>query len=276
MNIEQDNLNQSPLGQKTHYVDTYSPALLYPIPRKLARDKIRMDLSLPFTGADLWSGFELSWLNPKGKPEVALADFSFPCTSPNVVESKSFKLYLNSFNASSFHSLEEVEKIIKKDLSNAAGSVVEVNLYSLDTLQIRPIEDFSGICLDKLDITTDIYQVDINLLQTSSTYAEESLYSNLLKSNCLATGQPDWGSVFIKYKGPKIDHEGLLRYIISFRKHAGFGEHCVEHIFSDILNQCKPNKLTVYARYTRRGGLDINPFRSNFEQPYPNIRQFRQ
>jgi 7-cyano-7-deazaguanine reductase len=276
MQSEQENLNKSPLGQKTLYVETYSPNLLFPIPRKLARDKIGITSSIPFSGVDLWSGFEISWLNLKGKPEVASADFTFPCTSPNVVESKSFKLYLNSFNDSSFSCFEEVREIIKQDLSNSVESAVEVDLFSLDRLKTKPIDDFPGFCLDTLDITTNIYQVDKYLLQTGSFHAEEAIYSDLLKSNCLATGQPDWGSVFIKYAGPKIDHEGLLKYIISFRKHAGFAEHCVEHIFSDILSQCKPKKLTVYCRYTRRGGLDINPFRSNFEEPPRNIRQYRQ
>lgn len=266
-------LKESPLGQSTIYVETYSPDLLFPIPRTIARDKIGLPDTLPFTGVDLWTGYEISWLNPKGKPEIAMANFYFPCTSPNIVESKSFKLYLNSFNQSSFDSLSDVQKIIKNDLSNATGSSVEVDLLKLKN-QLQ--EEFSGFCLDDLDIETDVYEVDNNFLKTSPQYIEETIYSNLLKSNCLATGQPDWGSVLIRYCGQKIDPEGLLKYFISFRRHSGFAEHCVEQIFYDLMTLCHPKKLTVYARYTRRGGLDINPFRSNFEQAPKNLRQFRQ
>lgn len=269
-------LKESPLGQATVYVETYSPDLLFPIPRTLARDKIGIGEELPFSGVDIWSGYELSWLNLKGKPEIALAEFIFPCSSPNVVESKSFKLYLNSLNQTHFGSQEDVAKVLQNDLSEAVQASVIVDLFSMADTKIKSLQDFSGVCLDGLDIETRVYDVDKHFLSTSSEYAEEELYTNLLKSNCLATGQPDWGSVFIRYSGPKIDHEGLLKYIISFRRHSGFAEHCVEQIYYDILTECKPEKLTVYARYTRRGGLDINPFRSNFETEPMNTRQLRQ
>lgn len=271
-----ETLKASPLGQKTSYIETYSPDLLFPISRKLARDKIGWKQNLPFSGVDLWTGFEISWLNSKGKPEVAAADFSFPCESPSVIESKSFKLYLNSFNQSVFNSFHEVQETMRRDLSSASGTTIDVNLFPVKWLVSRPLEEFSGICLDTLDVETKTYQVDKSFLATETGFVKESIYSDLLKSNCLATGQPDWGSVFIKYAGPKIDHNGLLKYFISFRNHSGFAEHCVEQIYYDVLHQCQPNQLTVYARYTRRGGLDINPFRSNFELPPRNTRQFRQ
>jgi 7-cyano-7-deazaguanine reductase len=269
-------LKESPLGQKTVYVETYSPDLLYPIPRTLARDKIGLGKDLPFDGVDLWTGYEISWLNLKGKPEIAMADLSFPCTSPNVVESKSLKLYLNSFNQSRFESFDQVQSVIQNDISKAVGSDVTMDFFPPSNLRTRTLEEFSGICLDSLDIETNVYEVDKNFLTVTSEQVEEDVYTDLLKSNCLATGQPDWGSVFVRYSGPKINHEGLLKYFISFRRHSGFAEHCVEQIFYDILTRCRPERLTVYGRYTRRGGLDINPFRSNFESPAMNTRHLRQ
>lgn len=265
-------LKESPLGKTTQYVQTYSKELLFPIPRKMARDLIKMGDSLPFDGMDLWYGYELSWLNPKGKPQISLARLSFPCTTPNVIESKSLKLYLNSFNQSHFDSIDAVKKTLEKDLSEAAGGPVKVELY----LDVDLEEGFPGICLDHLDIETDTYHVNPKFLKIGQKYSEETLHSHLLKSNCLATGQPDWGSVFVRYAGPSIDHEGLLKYIVSYRCHSGFGEHCVEQMFHDIWKECHPERLTVYAHFTRRGGLDINPFRSNFEKTPPNIRALRQ
>jgi 7-cyano-7-deazaguanine reductase len=270
-------LKESPLGQSTVYIETYSPDLLFPIPRTLARDKTGIHANLPFQGIDLWNGYEISWLNLNGKPEIAMAEFSFPCTSPNVIESKSFKLYLNSFNQSHFESINHVQDIIQNDLSQAADSTITVDLFPLSHLKKQTLEEFTGICLDTLDVKTDVYEMNKDFLTTNSNkFVEEVLYTNLLKSNCLATGQPDWGSVLIHYVGSKIDQEGLLKYFISFRRHAGFAEHCVEQIFCDILTECSPEQLTVYGRYTRRGGLDINPFRTNVEKSPVNIRQFRQ
>lgn len=269
-------LKNSLLGEKTEYKETYSPELLFPVPRTLARDKIGLKGPLPFNGTDLWTGFELSWLNRKGKPEIALAEFIFPCTSPNVVESKSFKLYLNSFNQTHFHSVDEVQKTITEDLTKTADSPVIVKIFPLYHDHEFSIRNLKGECLDSVDVEIDTYQVNPSFLKTSENIVEEILYSDLLKSNCLATGQPDWGSVLVHYVGQKIDREGLLKYIISFRRHSGFAEHCVEEIFSNIMDKCKPEKLSVYARYTRRGGLDINPFRSNFEPAPENIRLLRQ
>ncbi len=270
----------NPMGNPTIYSENYSPDLLFPIPRSLARDKTGISLPLLFTGVDYWNGYELSWLNPKGKPEIAMAEFQFPCTSLNVIESKSFKLYLNSFNQSSFSSLAQVQQTMQRDLSQAAEAEVKVKLYYPSLKSQQMLEELPGFCLDGLDIETSRYTVDpqflMPLVDNSGLKVEETLYTNLLKSNCLATGQPDWGSVLIHYIGPLIDHENLLKYVISFRKHAGFAEHCIEQIFHDILSYCHPDKLTVYGCYTRRGGLDINPFRSNFEQATQYSRQFRQ
>lgn len=267
-------LKESPLGQKTIYVENYSPEQLYPIPRSLARDKLGLTSKLPFHGVDQWTGFELSWLNSKGKPEIALAEFTFPYNTPNVIESKSFKLYLNSFNQTHFESMEVVQSTMKRDLSAAAGGPVNVQLFPIDS-EVA-FAKFKGICIDSLNITADVYIPTPSFLKTTSEVVEETLYSHLLKSNCLATGQPDWGSVFITYRGPKIDQESLLRYIISLRRHSGFAEHLVEQIYKDIFNYCKPEKLSVYGRYTRRGGLDINPFRSNCEEAPLNKRLTRQ
>lgn len=268
-------LQNSPLGQKTAYVEHYDPKLLYPVPRALARDKLKLK-ELPFNGADIWNAFELSWLNEKGKPQVAMAEFVIPCTSPYIVESKSFKLYLNSFNQSQFASWQIVQKIMENDLSQLLKSTLEVQLYALNETPQAMIKKPEGICLDHLDITTNVYEVCPYFLKVNQEIVEEKLYSELLKSNCMATGQPDWGNLYIHYKGPKIDHDGLLKYIVSFRRYVGFAEHCVEQIYCDLMKSCSCEKLTVYARYTKRGGLDINPFRSNFEASVPNSRDVRQ
>lgn len=275
--MQDDNLKNSPLGRSTVYVETYSPELLYPIRRALAREKIGMgEDPLPFGGVDIWNAFEISWLNLRGKPQIALAEFIFPCDSLNIVESKSLKLYLNSFNQTAVDSIETLTRIIEEDLEEAVGAAVGVTLWEPMQLTQRSWDTFSGVCLDELDITTDIYEVDPSFLMVDPEMREETVYTDLFKSNCLATGQPDWGSISIHYQGNGIDHEGLLKYLISFRNHSGFAEHCVEQIFYDITRHCCPRKLSVYARYTRRGGLDINPFRSNFEEAPPNCRLARQ
>lgn len=269
-------LEESLLGKKTEYISSYTPSLLFPYARKLGREINGIPTPLPFKGIDIWNGFEISWLNLKGKPEIAIGEFFFPSSTPNLIESKSFKLYLNSFNQSVFNSFERVQNTIQKDLSQACGGPVEVGLIPPAKFQYQKLKDFSGTLLDILDIEVRDYEVNADLLSSSSIHVEETLISHLLKSNCLATGQPDWASLIIRYSGPKIDHEGLLKYIISYRNHSGFHEHCVELMFWDILQRCRPERLTVYARYTRRGGLDINPFRSNFEGCPLNIRLPRQ
>lgn len=275
--LEHENVILSPLGKKTTYISEYQRDLLFPIPRKAKRDEIDVPVRLPFKGVDIWNAYELSWLNAKGKPIVALGEFIFPCESPNIIESKSFKLYLNSFTNTPFDSVETVKKIIQKDLSEFAGSEVQVKILPIESFSGHQLKSFEGICLDNLDISCDHYQINPAYLKTENTIVSETVYSNVLKSNCLVTGQPDWGSVQIHYTGHRISHEGLLKYLVSFRNHNEFHEQCVERIFMDIMRECHPQQLTVYACYTRRGGLDINPFRSTEKDiPESMTRQYRQ
>lgn len=267
---------QSQLGQTTVYCNQYNPSLLFPIPRQEKRDELGFDLSsLPFDGLDVWTAYEVSWLNPKGKPCVAIVDFSFPADSPNLIESKSFKLYLNSFNGTKFSSQEAVMDLMEKDLSAAAGGEVFAEFRSVNEDEMA-IGQLPGECLDELDIRVDSYALNPDILSAGGPFVCETLNSHLLKSNCLVTGQPDWGSVVISYEGPQINRENLLKYLISFREHNEFHEQCVERIFTDLMNQCQPLNLTVYARYVRRGGLDINPYRSNFEEEFDISRTARQ
>jgi 7-cyano-7-deazaguanine reductase len=279
MNLTQteSNLLDAPLGKKSPYVNTYTPSLLFPVPRKLKRDEIGIQSLLPFTGFDIWNGFELSWLNSKGKPIVSTAEFCFPCESPNIVESKSFKLYLNSFNNSRFESFDQVQTILEGDLSGCTESKVSVKLFQLDEGS-HLIGKLSGKCLDDLDVEVSNYQPNPSFLSTQDNLVEETVYTNLLKSNCLVTGQPDWGTIQISYKGQQINHEGLLKYIVSLRDHNEFHEQCVERVYFDLLNICRPEFLSVYARYTRRGGLDINPYRVSpgFVAKIENTRLIRQ
>tara|TARA_R110000751_G_scaffold15290_5_gene49573 strand:- start:162058 stop:162903 length:846 start_codon:yes stop_codon:yes gene_type:complete len=264
------------LGKATEYREIYAPDLLQAVPRSMNRVELNLGAELPFYGTDRWNGYELSWLNAKGKPKVAIMRCEVPATSPNLIESKSFKLYLNSFNQSHFDSIDSVTEALTKDLSQCAGEKVEVELFKAAEFSQMRIESFDAVCIDDLDIEVKNYQLEPAYLSTNSEFVEETLSSDLLKSNCLITNQPDWGSVCIRYQGQQINHEGLLRYLISFRQHNEFHEQCVERIFCDIMAKCKPQKLTVYARYTRRGGLDINPFRSNFEKIYFEGRLARQ
>ncbi len=264
------------LGQPTQYKENYDAGLLQAVPRSLGRNEIGLGVTLPFSGEDLWNGYEFSYLNCKGKPCVALLQCRVPATSPNLVESKSFKLYLNSFNQSHFASEGEVLLKLEKDLSRCAGEQVKVALFPLSTGNPFEIAKLAHTCIDELDIEVQYYSPRPGLLETGTERVEERLVSHLLKSNCLITNQPDWGSLVINYQGNRINHEALLKYIVSFRQHNEFHEQCVERIFCDILTRCEPEKLTVCARYTRRGGLDINPFRSNFEHPYENLRLIRQ
>ena len=270
----------SPLGKPVQYSERYDPALLFPIARTAGREAIGVPVQLPFFGTDIWNAYELSWLNKKGKPQIAVATFIVPADSPNIVESKSFKLYLGSFSQTAFDSIDEVRAAIRKDVSAVCGANVSVQLVPPYEFGVKlKMEEFEGLSLDRLDLDTDVYAPDPSLLRASfgESPVDETLFSNLLKSNCPVTGQPDWGSVQIRYVGAPIDHAGLLRYIISYREHTGFHEQCVEQIFLDVMRECKPERLAVYARYTRRGGLDINPFRTNFNLPLPdNTRLARQ
>jgi 7-cyano-7-deazaguanine reductase len=264
------------LGKATEYREIYAPDLLQAVPRSMNRVELNLTTELPFFGTDRWNGYELSWLNSKGKPHVAIMRCEVPVSSLNLIESKSFKLYLNSFNQSHFDNIESVVDTLTADLSQCAGEKVKVMLFKPAEFSQMQISSFDAVSIDDLDIEIKDYQLAPSILHADGEQVEESLTSDLLKSNCLITNQPDWGSVFIRYQGQQINHEGLLRYLISFRQHNEFHEQCVERIFCDIMAHCKPNKLSVYARYTRRGGLDINPFRSNFEQIYPEVRLARQ
>ena len=276
---------QSQLGKPSAYVDHYDASLLFPMSRAPKRHELGLRDELPFFGADLWTAFELSWLTPRGKPQVAIAQVTVPCETPNIVESKSFKLYLNSFSNTAFASPDEVRDRIRSDVSEAVWrdasgqSSVGVTILMPDQFDSQLVRELDGLSLDRLDIECTDYQPRPELLTAVSDQkpVQETLTSNLLKSNCLVTGQPDWGSVQIRYAGPQIDQGGLLRYLVSFRNHNEFHEQCVERIFMDIWQRCKPVKLTVYARYTRRGGLDINPLRTSHPQPLPaSVRTARQ
>ncbi|WP_158146781.1 NADPH-dependent 7-cyano-7-deazaguanine reductase QueF [Vibrio fluvialis] len=267
------------LGKKTEYANQYDPSLLQPVPRSLNRNDLNLGNELPFLGCDIWTLYELSWLNDKGLPQVAIGEVAIPATSANLIESKSFKLYLNSFNQTRFADWAEVQACLQKDLSACAGESVQVEVKPLAAYTAQPIVTMQGECIDDQDIEISSYDFDDTLLAGagSDEIVEETLHSHLLKSNCLITNQPDWGSVEIAYRGPKIDREALLRYIVSFREHNEFHEQCVERIFTDISRYCHPEHLTVLARYTRRGGLDINPFRSSHQAaPANNQRMARQ
>ncbi len=276
---------QSQLGKSSSYVDQYDAALLFPIARRSKRDEIGLTGTLPFFGADLWTAYELSWLNPRGKPQLALARITVPAESTHIVESKSVKLYLNSFNNSVFADAAAVQTRLREDLSaavwqgGAVMSSVGVQLVLPQDFDKEPVHELDGLNLDRLDLECSHYQPAPELLtaQFNQAPVTETLTSQLLKSNCLVTGQPDWGSVRISYTGPQIDQAGLLQYIVSFRNHNEFHEQCVERIFMDIWRACKPSKLEVYARYTRRGGVDINPWRTSHPMAAPvNIRTARQ
>ncbi|MFN7641032.1 MAG: NADPH-dependent 7-cyano-7-deazaguanine reductase QueF [Curvibacter sp.] len=273
------------LGKPAPYKDRYDASLLYPIPRLAKREEIGVPPVLPFLGADLWTAYELSWLNPRGKPQVGIAHITVPCETPNIIESKSFKLYLNSFNNTPFADASEVQARLRADLGEAvwrgsgrSGSM-GVRLLAPELFDQEPIHELDGLSLDRLDVECMHYTPAPQLLTAAfdEKPVDEVLTSQLLKSNCLVTGQPDWGSVQISYSGPQIDQAGLLQYLVSFRNHNEFHEQCVERIYMDLWRRCKPAKLTVYARYARRGGLDINPWRTSHPQALPpNVRTARQ
>ena len=279
MNYQDNSLKSLKLGQKTEYASQYDRTLLQPVPRALNRDGLGITQNQPFTiGADIWTAYEISWLNEKGLPQVAIADIYLDYQSQNLIESKSFKLYLNSFNQSKFADFNTVQQTMQRDLSECAQSDVKVRLNPVDVYDSQKIDHLQGDCIDEQDIEITSYEFNADWLKdcVSDEIVEEKLVSHLLKSNCLITNQPDWGTLHIHYIGKKINHEKLLRYIVSFRQHNEFHEQCVERIFCDLMHYAKPEKLTVYARYTRRGGLDINPFRSNFENLPENLRLARQ
>ena len=261
--------HDSALGRHVDTPRHYDAGLLFPIARTLGRTPIGIDAAaLPFIGIDRWHAYELSWLDGRGKPRVATATMRVPASSPNLVESKSLKLYLNAFNASRFDSDETVRACIARDLSQAAGADVAV-AFGLPAID----QGLAGTSLDELELDLNYYgppRADFLVADTHGS-VEETLTSALLKSNCPVTGQPDWARVSISYRGPRLDRAGLLRYLVSFRDHAEFHEQCVERIFVDLLRHARPDALSVEARYTRRGGLDINPWRATpgYAMPAP-------
>lgn len=255
----------SPLGRAVQEPTGYDPELLYPIER--AQTRAGMELPIPSHGGDIWNAYELSWLDARGKPIVAMGRFTFPMDSPHLIESKSFKLYLNSYNEERFELADIVRQRMQLDLTRASGKPVHVEI-----LPVRPAYELScqampGTCIDDQDITIETYEPAPELLRNTdpAPFVRETLVSELLKSNCPVTNQPDWASVQIQYSGPRIDHAALLAYIVSLRRHNEFHELCAEKIYGEIMRACQPETLFVYARYTRRGGLDINPWRANFK-----------
>lgn len=271
----------SPLGKATEYVASYSPELLFPISRvdKWTELGLTAD-SLPYRGFDVWNCYELSWLNAKGKPCVAVAEFVVPAASPNIIESKSFKLYLNSLNQSRFDSSAALEAVLARDLSAAAGASVEVRVRALQAIEAEGVIGLPGLCIDDLDVALEHYdhpRPDVLEAHAQAEAVETSLHSHLLRSNCPVTGQPDWGSLVVEYRSNRLLRpESLLAYVVSFRQHADFHEQCVERMFLDLQRLLSPERLTVYARYVRRGGLDINPYRSTDEVRLDNRRLARQ
>jgi 7-cyano-7-deazaguanine reductase len=277
--MENDKFGDTPLGRRVEAVSQYTPSLLFPIERLRLRERLLLDpQQLPFEGADLWTAWELTWIDRDGKPEVGVAQLRVPCNSRAVFESKSLKLYLQSFSQTAFASAYDVVRTLESDLSVTVGAPVVVDLLSMSQALQAGVGSFPGECLDTLKISASMYRPDPGLLDVvrDGRMASESLYSNLLRSLCPVTGQPDIGSIQVIYTGTRIDHEALLRYIISFREHQGFHEQCVERIFLDIMDRCRPRELTVYARYLRRGGIDINPYRSTEKGIPPHLRLARQ
>ena len=266
------------LGVDTVYPSCYNPLLLCSIPRLQGRQAMGIDSGVLFYGFDLWTAYELSWLDPKGKPMVAIADISMPCDTENLVESKSLKLYLNSLNQTAYSCVQEVAAILERDISECVQGSVLVDIHTTDSYRHQALSSFPGVCLDSLDVSIDTYQPDPSLLRLHHGHelVTESFFSHLLKTNCPVTGQPDWASIMVRYTGWPIDSEGLLKYIISYRNHQDFHEQCVERIFTEINELCQPDELEVYARYTRRGGLDINPYRSSSKLSPPKLRLSRQ
>ncbi len=267
----------SPLGRATAYPRLYDPHLLHPITRAAGRAALPPEALRTLQGTDFWTAFELSWLGPRGMPRVAVAEIAVPCTSPNIVESKSLKLYLNSLNDTRFATSDAVAARMRTDISACCGAPVEVSLYGLGDHARLGIRPPAGECLDAIELDEPGFAPDAASLRAArGTRVAEVLYSDLLKTNCPVTGQPDWATVVVDYCGPRIDRAGLLAYILSFRHHSDFHEHCVERMFCDLWCQVQPERLSLMARYTRRGGIDINPWRTSGGGEPPQGRLVRQ
>jgi 7-cyano-7-deazaguanine reductase len=272
-----EELAAAPLGHATAYPDTYDPSLLFAVPRAPQRAELGIGDALPFAGHDAWTAYEHTWLDTAGKPAIAIVAFDVPATSPSIVESKSVKLYLGSFAQSRFADAAGVQAAIGRDLAQATGAPVRVTLIAPDAFAQQRLASLPGECIDGVPVAVDRYEVDAALLRTDGPVTGESLRTDLFRSVCPVTGQPDYASIAIAYRGPRVDRAALLRYLVSYRCHAGFHEHCVERIFVDLAARCACEQLTVHARFTRRGGLDINPFRTNAATPAPaNVRTPRQ
>jgi 7-cyano-7-deazaguanine reductase len=270
-------LGASPLGHATAWTEGHDPGLLFPVERAPLRAELGLAESPPFRGVDLWNAYELSWLDASGKPEVAIATFAVPAESPRIVESKSVKLYLTALNLVRFASRDEVAATIAGDLAAATGTPVEVVLVRSDEFAGLPHAELEGESLDRLALDGSDTAPDPEALAAGGEVVAETLTSRLFRSVCPVTGQPDYASVQLRYRGPRIDRARLLRYLVAYRRHPGFHEHCVERIFMDVRQRCRPEDLAVYARFTRRGGIDINPFRTSGREPFPaNVRTARQ
>jgi 7-cyano-7-deazaguanine reductase len=270
-------LGASPLGHATTYAEKYDPGLLFPVERAPQRAELGFGAELPFHGVDLWTAYELSWLDAAGKPQVAIASFTVPAASPRLVESKSVKLYLTAFNQTRFAGEGEIAATIARDLGAAAGASVDVTLTPPEGFAASPHSELAGFCLDTLPVAIERYGPAPEALAAAGPVVSETVFTRLFRSICPVTGQPDYASVQLEYRGARIDHAGLLRYLVSFRRHPGFHEHCIERIFADIWRRCHPGALSVYGRFTRRGGVDINPYRtSGDEPPPPNVPTARQ
>jgi 7-cyano-7-deazaguanine reductase len=266
-----------PLGRDTGYPQDYAPDVLYPIARAGNREALGLTSELPFRGTDVWNAWELTWLGPTGCPVVAKAEIRVPADSPNIIESKSLKLYLNSFSMSTFESVSKIRDTIAADLAACAGMPVNVYVMPIARIEARSVSRLAGVLLDNLAVKCTTYNVDPGLLTADpSDIVREDLHTHLLRSLCPVTAQPDIGSVQISYRGPRIDHAGLLRYIVSYRQHSDFHESCIERMFVDLLAQCAPLELTLQAHYLRRGGIDINPFRTNADEVLRGTRLWRQ
>ena len=270
-------LQSSPLARAATYSDRLDPGQLFPVDRAPQREALGFGAALPFGGVDLWTAYELSWLDAAGKPEVAVATFAVPADSPRIVESKSVKLYLAGFNLTCFGAAAEVVAALSRDLAGAVGAAVDVTLAPPHGTRAVPQAEFAGTCLDALPLAIDDYLPVPEALAAAEPQCDESLHTRLFRSVCPVTGQPDYACVQVSYRGPRIDRAGLLRYLVSFRRHPGFHEHCVERIFADVWRRCAPTALSVYARFTRRGGIDINPWRSSEGgRPPVHVRTARQ
>lgn len=267
----------APLGKKVSYTSHYDASLLCPIPREQSRNAAGISSSTAqWCGEDIWNLYELSWLSPSGRPEVAIAEVRIPCDSPFLIESKSMKLYCNSLNMTSFDSIVAVGQTMKKDLGKAAQADVSVQMIRAENFATLNLDEPTGISLDDQDITDFSYKINPALITHGEEHIHERLFSRLFRSCCPVTGQPDWATIRISYEGKVISRSNLLRYLVSYREHTGFHEACVEKIFLDILEYCTPAKLKVSARFTRRGGIDINPVRSTHTGHWENVREARQ